>query len=131
MSRGFYDWLGDGVGGKSVRKSGAVVALDHNQKPVARLEFAGAIVKSLLLPTLDRSANKDAFMTVSISPEATKSTDSGQSASLGVYVSRLPKPWDIASFKLGISGLESDCAHVTYIQSIELKQWTYPRIARY
>src|SRR2546422_2464206 len=58
MSRGFYEWLGNTFGGAASWKSGAVVALDQRQAPTARLEFMHALVTSLLLPRLDKSANK-------------------------------------------------------------------------
>src|SRR5260370_42495313 len=49
MSRSFYDWIGDSLGGAALRRSGAVVVLDQKQAPAARLEFTNALVKSLVL----------------------------------------------------------------------------------
>ena len=122
MSRGFYEWLGATFGGSASRKNGAVVALDQRQAPTARLEFMHALVSSLILPKLDKSANEAAFMTVKISPEVTRSTGAEASAKPGVYISSLPKAWNISDFRLRIDGLETDCAHVTKIDSLSLGQ---------
>jgi hypothetical protein len=122
MSRGFYEWVGTSFGGAATRRNGAVVALDRKQKPIARLEFKEALVTSLVLPGLDRSANKEAFLTVSISPEMTTPTKAEASAKLGVYVSTLQKAWNVGSFRLRIDGLETDCARVTHVGSLKLGQ---------
>lgn len=120
MSYGFYEWLGTSFGGAISRMNGAVIALDNNQKPIGRLEFGEALVKSLVLPALERSANKEAFLSVSISPEWTKRKDADPKTMLGVYASALPKSWNIGSFRLQIDGLEADCARVTRIGSLKL-----------
>jgi phage tail-like protein len=119
MSRGFYDWIGTSFGGANMRKSGSIVALDQKQAPSARLDFANALVTSLALPELDRSANKAAYLKLVISPEHTRSiTD--PNAKPGVYSSALPKAWNISDFRLTIYGLENDCKRVTHIDSLIL-----------
>ena len=61
-------------------------------------------------------------MTVKISPELTRSTGAEASAKPGVYISSLPKAWNISDFRLRVDGLETDCAHVTQIDSLSLGQ---------
>ena len=119
MSKAFYEWLGSGFSGSTLRKNGAIVLLDQKQKATARLEFSDAFVSSVVLPQLQRSANKQAFLKVSISPEYTsaKKTDTTK---LGVYVSASAKAWNISSFRLKISGLEKECSQVTKINSLSL-----------
>jgi hypothetical protein len=124
MSRGFYDWIGSSFGGASDRKDGAVVVLDNKQKPTARLQFGQALVTSLVLPELDRSTGEAAYMTVGVSPEFTRSTAAEAGAELGVYISALPRAWNISDFRLWIDGLEADCAHVTHIGSLSLREKT-------
>ncbi len=123
MSRTFYDWVGSAFDGKTTRRSGALIGLDPSSKPKARLDFSSALVKSLALPALDRSAKKEeAFMTVTISPERTSFADSSGPQNLGVYASALPKAWNVGSFRIQIDGLSKECSHVTYISSLKLGQ---------
>ena len=61
-------------------------------------------------------------MTVVLSPEFTRSTAAEASAELGVYISALPRAWNISDFRLWIDGLEADCAHVTHIGSLSLRE---------
>lgn len=122
MSRAFYEWLGTTFGGATSRKSGAIVKLNRQQAPVARLEFKDALVKSLILPALDQSHRSEAFMTVSISPEYTRSTPAEQSQKLGIYASQLPKAWNINDFRLKIDGLYNECVHVSRVGQINLGQ---------
>jgi hypothetical protein len=120
MSRTFYDWIG-AFGRASMRKSGAVITLDQASKPAVRLDFYDALVKSLVLPSLDRSASGHAAMKVAISPERTSFNKSGGTQNLGVYTS-LPKASNIGSFRIQIDGLSADCSHVTRISSLTLGQ---------
>lgn len=122
MSRGFYEWLGNSLSGSHSRQTGAVIALDNKQAPTARLEFREALVKSLVLPELEKSANKEAFMTVSISPEMTQLSKPDAKVELGVYVSNLPKVWNIGNFRIKIDGLETECSHITRVNSLKLGQ---------
>ncbi len=96
--------------------------LDNKQAPGFRLEFVDALVSEVDLPELNRSANKEAVMTVRIIPEMTRPAPAEGSAKPGVYVSTLPKAWNGSDFRLRISGLEKDCAHVTHVDLLKLKQ---------
>jgi len=122
MSGDFYKWIGDNLAGAPSRRGGAIVALDTKQAPSARLEFMHALISSLVLPELDAAGNKAAYMTVGITPEITRPTETEKSATLGVYVSKLPKAWNISDFRLKIDGLEKECAHVKHIDSLKLGQ---------
>lgn len=122
MSRSFYEWVGTSFGGAISRQTGAVLALDYNQVPTARLDFRDALVTSLVLPELERGANSEAYLTVKISPEQTLRKDPDPNTKIGVYASSLQKAWNIGSFRLRIAGLEADCAQVTRINSLNLKQ---------
>lgn len=119
MSRAFYEWVGSAFGGASVRKSGAVIALDHTSKPAARLDFSEALVASLVLPGLDRSSRGGATMAVSISPERTSYQKSDKTLDLGVYAAA-PKAWSVGAFRIQIDGLSKECSQVTSISSLTL-----------
>jgi hypothetical protein len=96
----------------------------RNRAPTARLEFRDAIVKSLVLPALERTTKKEAYITVSISPEETKVSEKNAKTDLGVYVSNMQKVWNIADFRVQIDGLETDCAHVDSVNSLRLGRGT-------
>jgi hypothetical protein len=122
MSRAFYEWIGDTFDRAYARKNGAVVAIDYSGKPAGRLEFQQALVTALDLPSLDRDGKGDAVMTVSISPEMTRTKPVEPGFKPGVYASALPKTWTIGDFRLKIDGLETDCLHVRRIDSIKLSR---------
>jgi hypothetical protein len=126
MSQTFYDWLENGISGKPTRKSGAIIALNMANKPAGRLEFKNALVKSVVLPKLDAKSSDNAVMTVTMSPEIARSTDASTSPKLGIYASSHPKPWRSSGFKLSISGLEKDCAHVLEVDSIAINEKIKP-----
>jgi hypothetical protein len=120
MSHAFYDWIGKSFGGAAERKGGAIVKLDQKQQEAGRLEFQDAIAKSLSLPELSKGSNADAVLTVSISPELTRSKAGGGKASLGVYVSALPSAWNVGSFRMTIPGFETVTANISKIDAMTL-----------
>ena len=122
MSRSFYEWVGSTFNGRSMRKDGAIITLDQNSKPTARLEFQQALITSLALPELDASGKDPAYLTVSIKPERTSFKKSTEALDLGVYTPASPKAWHIADFRIRIDGLDNDCRHVTHIKPLRLGQ---------
>jgi hypothetical protein len=120
MSRFFYGWVGSAFIGKSIPKNGAVVALDHNSKPMSRLQFHDALVASLVLPELNKSQNRQAVLVISIKPSRTSFNKSVPAQSPSPQASLLSKPWNTSDFLIKISGLETDCRHVTRIQPLNL-----------
>lgn len=126
MSRAFYDWVGSTFSGKLMRKTGAVIELNPKSKRKGRLDFTSALVKSLVLPELNRSAKDDAFMTVTVSPERTSYSASDGPQDLGVYTSASPKAWGVGAFRIQIDGLSKECSHVTFISSLKLERKIVP-----
>lgn len=122
MSRTFYDWLGSTFSGKTMRRSGAVIALDQKSNPSGRRDSYEALVTSIALPELNRSSKEDAVMTVTLKPERTSNSTTTEPQNLGVYTSALPKAWNIGSFRVQIDGLSKECSHVTRISSLRLGQ---------
>jgi hypothetical protein len=121
MSRAFYDWIGKSFGGSPERKGGAIVLLNQKQQEAGRLEFKDAIVKSLSLPELNKGSNAEAVLTVSISPEFTRSkAGAGKKASLGVYVSAVPRVWSVGSFRMTIAGFETATSNISKIDGMTL-----------
>jgi len=120
MAQAFYNWISDSFGGSTKRKDGAIVTIGSNFKPLSRLEFNHALIRSVEMPACDAGSKDAAHITVSISPERTRSITSDLSQNVGVHVSGLAKGWYINDFKLTIDGLESDCAHVRAIGPLRI-----------
>jgi hypothetical protein len=121
MSRTFYDWVGSSFGGKTMRRSGAVIALDEFNSR-ARRNFYEALVVSIAFPDLNRSSKEEAVMTVTLTPERTTYSTTTERPDLGVYTSALPKAWNIGGFRIEIDGLSKECSHVKRISPLRLGQ---------
>ena len=124
MSHSFYRWIGDTFDKTYNRRNGAVILLDSHSKSTSRREFREALIVSVTLPDLRVSENKDAVMLVKIQPEFTSVQRSAIAVDLGVHASALPKVWKTSSFRIHIDGLDSECQHVTQVDSIQLKMGT-------
>jgi len=122
MSRAFYEWIGEALGTRTnLRRSGSVIELDHHNKLVRQREFFDALVKEVVFPELDTSSTQEAVIKVVVLPERVKDKTEGVK-DLGVYASRLPKAWSVNHFRMQIDGLSTDCAHITKIKGLAVKQ---------
>lgn len=119
MSREFYNWAGS-VNGSSLRKHGAIIALDERQMPAARLEFQAAFVRSLVLPALDNTSTDEAVLTLTISSQVVSHKGATGSSHRGAHGATHQKPWLCSNFRLSIDGLENECMHVSKIGSLRL-----------
>jgi len=124
MSRTFYDWLSSTFRRSYARKRGAVITLDPRSNPIGRLDFWNALVTSLAMPALDAASKDPAHMRITIIPERTSFLASTPSQHLGTYASPIAKSWLTGNFRIQIDGLETDCRHVTKIESVTLGQKT-------
>jgi len=95
-------WLTDTLGGKVVRKDGAVVALGLDYTVVDRLEFSHALLAEFGFPALDASSKAAAQLTAKLTPESTR-----HASGSGKYSTATDKQkaWTAANFRLGIDGL--------------------------
>src|SRR5215813_8915514 len=124
MARDFYDWLGNSLSGAFVRKNGAVVYLDYNNKPTRRIEFMNGLITSLEFPKLSAGSKEAGYMTVTIRPEMTRSAQADPGQKPGIYVSKLTKAWHLSDFRLKITGLEEDSRHIRAIGPLRMSQKT-------
>jgi len=120
MSKSFYQWVADSCNGSPEYKHGAVIRLDDQQKPSARLDFQDAFISAVKLPALDTSSSDAAVINVTIKPELTSLTKSGLTTDLGVYTAAAAKKWTVGSFRIQIDGLHNECAHVTRIEPLSV-----------
>lgn len=124
MSRSFYDWLKDSFDQKNVRKNGAILSADYDNKELSRLSFLNALISEVELPACDAASKDAARMTVRIQPEETRFAASPGGGALITNASHESpqKQWLPANFRLRIDGLDDACAHVNKIDAITLKQ---------
>ncbi|HEY7724322.1 MAG TPA: phage tail protein [Anaeromyxobacteraceae bacterium] len=118
MSKVFYDWIRDTLGGRPPRKNGSVIAADRDAVERSRLDFSNALVSEVSLPAADVSSKDSGALTVKLSPELTRRA-AGSGASIKVD-SKVAKRWLPANFRLTIDGL--DTSHVSKVDSITIKQ---------
>jgi len=126
MSKNFYDWIKSSSDKQYVRKSGAVVTADYNDKERSRLSWYNALITEVAFPALDAASKDAAKMTIRISPETTRMTTSpgGQgAANAGAYKfgQTVQKKWLPSNFRLQIAGLEQACTRVSKVEAIALR----------
>jgi|SwirhirootsSR2_FD_contig_111_466692_length_3627_multi_6_in_0_out_0_3 phage tail-like protein len=125
MSKGFYNWIKDSFDHKYTRKNGAIIAADYNYKEHSRLTFTNALVTEIGFPALDAASKDAAKMTIKLSPEITRQTQtSGGPSIAGKFAidQKVQKKWLPANFRLRVDGLDLACARVNKIEAIVVKQ---------
>jgi phage tail-like protein len=123
MSKAFYEWIQDTFdgAGKSVRRSGAVVATDFQARERLRLDFSRALLAEVGLPALDASSKDAAKMTIKFTPELTRHK-MGSGAALKFEVAPHADKWHTSDFRLTISGLEDATSRAMKIDAMSFKQ---------
>lgn len=122
MSQVFYDWLTNTFNRSFMRKNGAVVAIDSNNKEVLRIDFQNALIELVVLPKLESVSKSNALITVKFKPESVRYSNAGGNANVSSYTSPHPKIWNTSTFALSIGGLEKECAAVTNISALGVGQ---------
>jgi phage tail-like protein len=125
MSKGVYEWIKASFDHNYARKNGAVITCNYNYKEMSRLTFNNALITEIAMPALDAASKDAAKVTLKLSPEYTRVTQSlggGPSVAGGKYKTdpKVQKKWLPANFKLEIDGL--DCTRVSKVEAITLKQ---------
>ena len=115
MSRAFYDWTSQASQGHALVKDGAVDVTDGREN--SRLEWKNGIIKGIYSPALDVASSEAFHLTVTISPESTRSAKGGGAQSAVVW-----KGSQSSAFRLRIDGLEEACAHVSRVEPIAVNQ---------
>lgn len=124
MSKNFYEWIKASFDNQYLRKSGAVVTADYNDKERSRLNWNNALLTEVAFPALDAASKDAAKMTIKISPEVTRYETSlgGAAVAAGVYKGQaVQKKWLPSNFRLQIAGLEQACTRVSKVEAITLR----------
>ena len=114
-----FEWVKTAWQGTHVQKSGAMMRVDANGRPVSRREFVKAVVAETIIPELDGSSHDAAVVTVTLVPELTR--DVTPPATLPPHGSgNHPTTLMSSNFRLSIGGL--DCTRVSKIDSFTVTQ---------
>ena len=124
MSKGLLGWIRDSFGKSYVRKTGAVVAGNFDNKEVSRLNFFNAILTEVRFPELEAGSKEPAFMSLKFTPEYTRTVTGGGKPipASGPVNTNKQKQWQPSNFRLTIDGL--DCTHVSKIEPLKMSMKT-------
>src|SRR5262249_47972200 len=105
-----------------MRKDGAIVQANFDQKEMNRLSFFHALVQEVTFPRLDKASKDRALLTVKLQPETTRITTSlGGGKQISAFnENNNKKDWLASNFRLTIDGI--DCDSVTRIEPMTFKQ---------
>ena len=82
MTQELYQWMTDFLSRKSSAKNGAIVFIDYNLKEQSRLVFDNARITELTFPALDLGSKDSAYFTLTVQPEATRTSFSSAGSSI-------------------------------------------------
>src|SRR4030095_14619772 len=121
MSKMFYDWIWGCVqgNGKDTSKDGAIHYCDSDGKIRSILEWRGGVIREIAFPALDASSKDAAKMTLTVSPESTRTAPGVGSHGLqGVKV----PPWLRSNFRVSIQGCEDACKRISKVEAFTIKR---------
>jgi hypothetical protein len=122
MSKPFYQWVVDFVGGTASPKSGAIVYIDFNGKELSRLVFEGALISQFEIPALSGASRESGYFSLTLVPKATHFTKEKMGAALPDFTQAAVKPFLLSNYRLKIAGLETACSRIAAIDAITLTQ---------
>lgn len=121
MSSVFYDWVQGWIqgSGKDPGKDGAVHYCDPDGKIRSSLQWRGGVIREIAFPALDASSKDAAAMTLTVSPQSTRTVPGAGSQS----IQRVKVPvWLRSNFGVSIQGCEDACKRVSKIEAFTIKQ---------
>ena len=113
-----FEWVKTAWQGTHAQKSGAMMRVGANGRPVSRREFVKAVVADTTIPKLDASSHDTVYVTVNLVPEVTR--DVTPPATLPPPGPGNPNTLMSSNFRLSIGGL--DCTRVSRIDSFTVTQ---------
>ena len=117
-------WIADTINRRTSRRNGAITVLNGSARPQSRIEFYDALITEVTIPAVAASMQGSANLLVQILPErtVTKAVSSFDATALTRYGPASARPWNTSRFRLSIDGLEKECAAVTRIDSLAIRQ---------
>jgi phage tail-like protein len=122
MSKAMYEWIKAGLDKQFIRKSGAIVTCDYDNRMVSRMQWFNAFISEVDFPACDAASKSAAKMTIKITPEYTRfSPGQGGAVYTSNRTTQLQKRWLPANFRLQIAGCQTACSRVNKIEAITVK----------
>jgi hypothetical protein len=122
MSKATYDWIKAGLDKQFIRKNGAIVTCDYDNRIVSRMQWFNALISEVAFPACDAASKSTAKMTIKITPEYTRFLAEKAGAAYTAYKGQvLQKRWIPANFRLQIAGCQTACSRVNKIEAITVK----------
>jgi hypothetical protein len=117
MAASVYDWIATTWSAKFARKDGSVTAVDQSMNVQSEQQFVNALLTTTTIPALNAASKDAGRLTVTISPELTKTpAGGGKAPSVG---KQQQKPFLASHFRLELDGL--DCTHVSKVDSFTVE----------
>lgn len=115
-------WMVSSLDGNQAGKGGAIVAGDHNGVEQSRLAFSNALLAEFTIPACDGASRDAGLFTVKLRPERTQ-VSAGKGSGVPAPAMRKDLPaWHVANFRLKIDRLEAECAFVSKIEPVSIRQ---------
>jgi hypothetical protein len=125
MGTVLHQWIEDTLNKSYDRKNGSIAVEDGAKKTVRTIEFHRTLIESIVLPSLDKARKDTEFLKLKLIPENLKFGNTGEKLDQKKAIKYgTPQPFDRGHFKLTITGLATECAAVSKIDSITIKQGT-------
>ena len=119
MAQPVYDWIAATLKGNFLRKDGSLTTADANFNATAQSQFSRALVREVEFPALDAGSKNAAHLTITFSPELTKSAKgSGKVPAAGAKA----KAFIGSNFRLELDGV--DCSYVRRIDALTVQVQT-------
>lgn len=122
--KAIQEWIQNTFDNKFIRKDGSIKVEDSTKKAYRTIDFYNALIESIDFPALDKASKSGDYLKLKIMPEILKfgSTDEKVDQKSAMRYGQTAQPFDPSHFKLTITGLATECAAVTKIDSIVIKQ---------
>jgi phage tail-like protein len=126
MAPRFWAWIAKSFTYEAERLSGALVALDFDNRERYRRTFSGALIKEVVFPSLDGAAKEPAYLTVKFVVEELKE-DLGRRGQQhaereGKGEWNKQRLWLPSMFTFRVDGLTTDQTETVKVESFTVKQ---------
>jgi phage tail-like protein len=119
MTQNVYKWIESSWNQDYQRRSGSIIATDHNLKSQTERHFYQALISETTVPAMDGASKEPCYMTLSIAPEWSRVLK-GSGTAVAELGGSEQKFWSASNFRLEIDGL--DCSRVNKIDAFTIKQ---------
>ena len=120
MTKDFYLWIQQALGEQAPKRSGGILTMSMGNQLLDRQMFTDAFITEVTFPALDRTSTTQASIGLKLKPRQWSYQSGGSQIAFPTGVNL--GGWLSSHFRVGISGLESACAHIVKVDSLVWKQ---------